>query len=185
MVAAAIITARITGYDTSNILLGEKIIFIEATRRETIQKEHPVGSIAKVKTSGGTLAAIEAVTGADLEKFIESETGKRQETPFKPASTGPALTIETAQARSEPLPQPANAAPATAPGPNKPPAPAARTCPLMTKSSLTPVRCFRADCEIVISCMSAEADAIEDLGLEKEAEGLRNEIREIVKSRGV
>ena len=74
MVAAAIITARITGYDTSNILLGEKIIFIEATRRETIQKEHPVGSIAKVKTSGGTLAAIEAVTGADLEKFIESET---------------------------------------------------------------------------------------------------------------
>jgi hypothetical protein len=74
----AVIIARVTEHDPSNIHIGGKVIFVPAERRKAAQANFPAGTVAKVTTDNtGTAISIQPPTEQEMATFTRNEVSQK------------------------------------------------------------------------------------------------------------
>jgi hypothetical protein len=184
--------ARITEYDSSNVHLGGKIIFIPQERRETVRTEHPPGKIVKIISENGTLKDIDRARGDDLDKFLKEEEAARSG-----RSTTAAEKIRKGIPTKE-KPMLIDKSPET-----RSPESYIIEMPLNSKISIDPTvindsfrqlspplsetlqcghsgPCISARCRKLVSCWTAEINAMRGLGMHSAADVLEKQLKQIL-----
>jgi hypothetical protein len=90
----AVIIARVTEHDSSNITIGGKVIFVPPEKRNATSINFPVGSVAKVTVEKGNATSIVPPTESEMAAFTRDELAGNNKAP---AAIKPAIKTEPTQ----------------------------------------------------------------------------------------
>jgi hypothetical protein len=166
MIAQITMFGRITAHESPNILIGGKRFFVPVEKRSEIQEQYKEGKAVKAEIENGTLITIDYLKGQDLEKFLKSEENSRSQL----KQSGTRMVVKETPESQEPETKPAG----------KVKTEFKKVCPLMSRSSISPVNCVPESCMKVVTCLSEEIDAMEKCGFHERSKELVITLSEIM-----